>query len=220
MGRGRQGAPGLVLVNDMASDIEITVDREGVLVRAPDLLNNRQARMFFRTILGAAQTDDGWSCPRRSRSTSDLVLQISTFLERHGWKAKRDDYANELVKRELENKRSFTRSREQAVAFREGTQTINVDDVRRLLHEYGWNDTDRNLKDHQLAGLAHALTAVNAANFSVPGSGKTATALAVAATHLASDTIDAIVVVGPLLCRDRGRRSHTSQLRHRSNRPI
>jgi SNF2 family DNA or RNA helicase len=48
--------------------------------------------------------------------------------------------------------------------------------------------------------VAHALAAVNAANFSVPGSGKTVTALATAAIHLNSGTIDAVVVVGPLAC--------------------
>src|SRR6185437_7448094 len=53
---------------------------------------------------------------------------------------------------------------------------------------------------HQEEGLAHALTAANAANFSVPGSGKTTTALAVAASHLASGTIRLVIVIGPLAC--------------------
>ena len=154
--------------------------------------------MFFRTILGGVQTEDGWICPRRGRSTSQIVVQISTFLERQGWKAHNDERVNELVGRALERRKSFTRSRERAVALREGNQTINPEDVSSQLRDFGWNEAERELKEYQLSGLAHALTVVNAANFSVPGSGKTATALSVAAVHLASDTIDAIVVVGPL----------------------
>lgn len=66
--------------------------------------------------------------------------------------------------------------------------------------EYGWNTEQRTLLPHQERGLAHAMTAVNAANFSVPGAGKTATALAVIAAHFAMDHIDTVVVVGPLSC--------------------
>ncbi len=60
--------------------------------------------------------------------------------------------------------------------------------------------TARRLLPHQERGVVHGLTAVNAANFSVPGSGKTATTLAIATTHLASGTIDCVIVVGPLAC--------------------
>ena len=51
-----------------------------------------------------------------------------------------------------------------------------------------------------MAGLVHALTAGNSANFSVPGSGKTATTLAVGGAHFVSDTIDMMLIVGPLAC--------------------
>ena len=47
-------------------------------------------------------------------------------------------------------------------------------------------------------GVIHALTAGSAANFSVPGAGKTATTLAVAAVHAQNDTIDLVLVIGPL----------------------
>src|SRR5262249_9490406 len=65
------------------------------------------------------------------------------------------------------------------------------------LRSVGWPE-GHGLRDHQLAGLGHALSAIHSANFSVPGAGKTATALAVAATHLLNDTIDVVIVVGPL----------------------
>ena len=73
-------------------------------------------------------------------------------------------------------------------------------DVLRTLEEVGWNNSERTLLPHQRHGLLHALTAINAANFSVPGAGKTATALAVIGTHFAQEHIDAVLVVGPLSC--------------------
>jgi SNF2 family DNA or RNA helicase len=71
--------------------------------------------------------------------------------------------------------------------------------VDEALSAFGWA---RPLRAHQREAIAHALTAVNAANFSVPGSGKTAAALATAVTHLYAGTIDLVVVVGPLACFD------------------
>ena len=62
---------------------------------------------------------------------------------------------------------------------------------------WGWQD-ERRLLPHQLRNVGHALAATNHANFSVPGAGKTATALAVAAIHYAASTIDVVIVVGPL----------------------
>src|SRR5262249_53270926 len=143
---------------------------------------------------------DGWLVPRRRASLSALVLRINTFLERNGWAIDRQGFADEAVQREIERKRSFQRTREKATAFRHGETPLSIADVNAALRSVGWLEEGRTLLPHQEQGLLHGLTAVNAANFSVPGSGKTATTLAILATHLASGTIDVIVVVGPLAC--------------------
>ncbi len=65
------------------------------------------------------------------------------------------------------------------------------------LNSLNWR-SERRLFPHQLRNVGHALAATNHANFSVPGAGKTATALAVAAIHYAASTIDILMVVGPL----------------------
>jgi SNF2 family DNA or RNA helicase len=150
-------------------------------------------------VVGATPTDDGWRCPRRHNSLASQVVRINTFLERQGFTVVRHGVADREVERELERRRSFTRTREAAINWKAGSTTLDLTDVRRQLSEFGWSQ-ERELRPHQELGLAHALTAVNAANFSVPGSGKTAIALATAATHLAAGTIDLILVVGPLAC--------------------
>ncbi len=58
----------------------------------------------------------------------------------------------------------------------------------------------RKLKEHQLKAALHLLAVTNGANFSVPGSGKTAVVLAVYAWLKSIGEIDALFVVGPPSC--------------------
>lgn len=181
-------------------DVRVSVDGTDVVVAQPELLSDRSARMMFRSILGARPLNGGWRCPRRHGSLSALIVRINTFLKSQGWRVSLVGVADEAVKREMERKRSFDRARESAAALRKGEVGLNLDEVRVALRSFGWDEDSRKLFDHQERGLIHGLTAVNAANFSVPGSGKTSTALAVAATHVVKGTIDLLLVVGPLSC--------------------
>ena len=156
--------------------------------------------MMFGSVLGASPGTDGWRCPRRRGSIEDLAVRINSFLEREGWSVVLTGLASEAVERAAEQARSFQRTRQSAEEFRSGKAHIDLVQVRATLTEFGWDDDQRRLLDHQERGLIQGLTAVNAANFSVPGSGKTATTLAIAAVHLQANTIDLIIVVGPLSC--------------------
>ena len=152
----------------MDTDVAISIEGDEVVVIGPSLLRDRLARMYFRSILGASQTQTGWRCPRRGSDTSTLVVQINTFLERKGWRPHREGRADDLVERELERRRSFTRTREHAIELREGRSLLDIEGVLGRLREFGWKEANRTLKEHQRVGLTHALTAANAANFSVP----------------------------------------------------
>lgn len=178
---------------------ELRVVGDDVLVTGNATRAARPVRLFFRSVLGAIPMEDGWRCPRRHASLASLVVRINTFLERQGFAVVRHGLADREVERELERRRSFDRTREAAANWKAGNGVIDIDEVKRRLVDFGWKES-RVLRAHQEQGLAHALAAANAANFSVPGSGKTAVALAVAASHLAARTIDLVVVVGPLSC--------------------
>jgi hypothetical protein len=177
----------------------LSVEDDQVLVAGPETRTDRRVRLFFRSVLGASEVDDGWRCPRRHSSLASLVVRINTFLEQQGFAVVRHGLADREVQRELERRRSFARTREAAAAWKAGTGVVDVAEVKQRLEAFGWS-RERELHPHEEQGLAHALAAANAANFSVPGSGKTAIALAVAATHLAAGTIDLVVVAGPLSC--------------------
>lgn len=61
-------------------------------------------------------------------------------------------------------------------------------------------NTSRPLKTHQCKAALHLLSTVNGANFSVPGSGKTAVVLAVFDLLRKDGEVDALFVVGPPAC--------------------
>jgi SNF2 family DNA or RNA helicase len=171
-----------------------------VFVRSEEPLTDRSIRMFFESILGGTLEGEAWRCPTRRRPASGLVLRINTFLERRGFTVRLLGLAEEALQQDIERRRSFDRARDAGRLFRVGESDVRWPPVRDLLAKYGWKDNGRPLMPHQRQGVLHALSSVNAANFSVPGSGKTASALAVATAHLASKTIDLVLVVGPLSC--------------------
>lgn len=179
--------------------IELSVEGDEVIVTGGDTGRNRQVQLFFRSVLGATATESGWRCPRRHTSLASHVVRINTFFERHGFTTIRHGVADREVQQELERRRSFARTRAAASEWRVGHPIVDLAAVKRRLADFGWKES-RVLRPHQEQGLSHALNAANAANFSVPGSGKTAVALAVAATHLATGTVDLVLVVGPLSC--------------------
>jgi SNF2 family DNA or RNA helicase len=180
--------------------VTLEIVEDSVVVTGPEILHDRTARLFFTSIIGANEHKLAWRCPRRNLPLPILVVRINTFLESKGYIVNRVGIADDEVRKELEKKLSFQRAREAALALRGGHAQVSASSVSNLIGNLGWDESKRVLYPHQEAGLIHALTAVNAANFSVPGSGKTITALATAATHIANAAVDVVIVVGPLSC--------------------
>jgi len=183
----------------MPGQVSMQVDGDAVVVRGADLPKDRIARLFFLGSLGAAAIDNGWRCPRRRQPLSKLIVRINTYLSKKGWTVSLDGLVEAEVKRALEHRRSFQRTRERAEAMLSGRSFHDLGEIHNVLAKSGWRQ-ERPLHPHQDHGLLHALTATSAANFSVPGAGKTATTIAVATAHMASGTIDIVLVVGPLSC--------------------
>lgn len=184
-----------------SDQVRLVTNGDDLDVLSPALLHDRRASLYFRSFLGATRRDDGWSCPRRDRSMHAHVLLIYDWLVGRGCDVdlSHSEIATAAVERELARRRSFQRTSEAAERLRNGDSAFDFAMVETALNASGWL---RPLRPHQRDAVALAMTAVNTANFSVPGAGKTAATLAVAATHLYAGTIDLIVVVGPLACFD------------------
>lgn len=191
-------------MNDARPEAVVRLEGELVRVTGECLASSRHA-LFFATVLGCRREGEAWICPTRGQPGSDLVVRIAGQLNRRGYTVTAEgEEADLALTNEIERVRSFDRARGAARSYLglngEAEALLAEDEVLALLAENGWDNDARPLLPHQRQGLMHALHATNAANFSVPGSGKTATALAVIGTHLTQEHIDAVVVVGPLSC--------------------
>ena len=175
----------------------VQIEDDQVVVTGATDLHERHARRFFQGILGGERHPDGWRIPPRGNRIQDLVVRVSDFLDSEGFETSNRGAAARSIELALERRRSLERARVEATSWKEGHSSIDDERVAAQLKALGWR-SERRLHQHQLRNVGHALAAVNQANFSVPGSGKTVTALAAALVHLEAETIDVIVVVGPL----------------------
>lgn len=161
--------------------------------------STRAVRLFLEGVLGGSSDGERWRLePRGGRLLDELCIQVNRWLVGRGHRPELVGGVDVSVARDLERQRSFTRAREAAERLRAGTANISQERFLELLKAAKWDGTHRALRQHQIHSAIHALSAANAANFSVPGAGKTATTLAVAAAHVASGTIDTVLVIGPL----------------------
>ena len=184
----------------MPGSVDLHVEPDAVIVQSPARASDRRARLFFGTVLVAQPIENGWRCPKRREPVDALLVTVSRWLARNGWTAEGTGDAHEILERESQRRASFERTSAAALALRSGEAQVDLAQVHEALIEAGWNNDDRRLKDHQEIGLLHSLTVRNAANFSVPGAGKTVTTLAAYAVHRQADTVDLLLVVGPLSC--------------------
>lgn len=160
--------------------------------------STRPVRLFLEGVLGAHRVDDQWCVEPKGRTLDELCIVVNRWFSKRGASPELVGMVDVSVERDRERQLSFVRAREEGEKFRQGVTTLAREDFVRLLEEAGWNHASRELREHQVHAALHALSAANTANFSVPGAGKTATTLAVAAAHRAADTIDTLLVVGPL----------------------
>ncbi|WP_328381138.1 DEAD/DEAH box helicase [Micromonospora zamorensis] len=196
-------------MTEQKASVELNVDGDDLLVSGPTILIDRRARLFFQGMIGASPVEGGWRCPRRRLTTPQLIFRVYEWLEARGFQVSRGGIAEAAIERELARRRSFERTREAARRLKSGEVDYPYAAVDEALRDFGFS---RSLREHQRTAVAHGLTAVNAANFSVPGAGKTATTLAVASAHLHAGTVDLIVVVGPLACFDPWERETAASL--------
>lgn len=175
----------------------VQVEGDHITVTGSTDLHGRHARRFFEAILGGERLDDGWRIAPRSSRVQDLVVRINSFLESQGFETSNSGDAARSIELALERRRSLERAGAEATSWKQGHSSIDDERVAAQLEALGWR-SERRLHPHQLRNVGHALAAVNQANFSVPGSGKTVTALAAALVHFDVGTIGAVVVVGPL----------------------
>ena len=177
--------------------VRLAIDGEDLVITGGGIGEHRKARLFFRSVLSAQRMPDGWRCQPRHHGLPVVVVRVNDWLEKEGFSVEREGLAESSVASELQRRESFARTRVAAAQVKAGEDVGPLSRVDETLLRFGWNDS-RLLRPHQRAAVVHALAAGNAANFSVPGAGKTVIALATAACQMDAGNIESVVVVGPL----------------------
>jgi len=132
-----------------------------------------------------------------SGEAESLVKKVTAYLERSdcAYKAAAE-IQTVLAKREVAESAL-------AAALANGTElkngSLDVIGVREFF-AFLKSDIPRKLKEHQCKAASHLMSVQNGANFSVPGSGKTAVVLSVFHRLRLLGKVDALFVVGPPAC--------------------
>ncbi len=126
----------------------------------------------------------------------ETLNKLISYLDNRNIQYKLD----ELAVRKLNNYKRMIKGNKDKLEllrrYKEGiidTQEINE-------HSEFLRTLNRKLKEHQVKASLHLYLAKNAANFSVPGSGKTTVVLSVYERLKKEGIVDALFVIGPLSC--------------------
>ena len=133
----------------------------------------------------------------RGDDLSYLVTKVAGYFSGAGMPCCFDDRIRALLAAQTE-----ARSALEAALASGGRLKAGMLDVREAsdFATFLASDVSRPLKDHQYKAALHLLCTKNAANFSVPGSGKTAVVLVVFQRLRQLGQVDSLFVVGPPAC--------------------
>jgi SNF2 family DNA or RNA helicase len=124
----------------------------------------------------------------------DLIEKVIKIIEAYGISLELSELVNQKIKDLKKNQEEHNAISNYLYNLKNG-DIIEEDYTKYLKLLDGFH---RNLYDHQKKASFHLFKAKHAANFSVPGSGKTTVVLAVYNALKNLNLVDAILVVGPL----------------------
>ena len=132
-----------------------------------------------------------------SGDTTALAKKVSKYFERVACPFELETRTRDLLGQQEAAECLYRRAREKGRRLKEGN--LDAEEVTRFL-QFLEKNIPRSLKEHQRKAALHLLAAVNGANFSVPGSGKTTVILTVFETLRQQNLLDSLFVVGPPSC--------------------
>jgi SNF2 family DNA or RNA helicase len=168
--------------------IDATVNRLTVTTDGHDPILSGTHRAYFETILNLRRRTDGqgyeWGQMGR---IAEQLREVCDYLEENSMEYQLEEEATRLLAR---IRGAETRL---AAAIAAGREVLERADLEAPRVE----GLKRPLLPHQWRPVHHLLEVPNAANFSVPGAGKTAMVLAAFQRLKGEGAIDCLVVIGP-----------------------
>ena len=170
---------------------------EGIDKAGRSALDQPLHRIFFRSNLKGSppESNESWNIPTGAHPVIPLQ-QITQHLAKYDIVYSLDPACTKIIAEREKQSDEFKEMLKRALKAKsliEPTSALQIE--RTLLHGFG-----RKLTELQLAAVNHLVIVHHGANFSVPGSGKTAIALAYYHMLRTQGEIDAFLVVGPASC--------------------
>ncbi len=158
-------------------------------IEAPDdSILSAQDRIFFANILGFEVSENfiGYEL-RGSKEFVSIINEAIKYLKDRNIGIETDDAVKEISKAFENNVSILTKAINDGTSVKKNPpQTIAIPKIFK-----------RDLKKYQIPAVAHHVTIKNAANFSVPGSGKTTIALATYAILKNANEVEKLIVIAP-----------------------
>lgn len=176
--------------------IEILMDGNRLQLRTGnvDLRPRHQSQFaFWGFRISDAGTDFSIDCP----DTQALIPKLVRYLKRERLPFEVTSELQSVIDDELEIRGRLAAAIAQCSKFKDAA--LDIPEAREFL-SFLASSIPRKLKEHQVKAALHLFCARNAANFSVPGSGKTTVVLAVYERLRQLGEVDALFVVGPPAC--------------------
>ena len=130
-----------------------------------------------------------------NKSEKFKIIEVIKYLKKNTFKVEVCSKTEEILKKISKNKIDFNNKIKLLRSIKKKFNSKEFDNFCNSLRI-----VKRNLKDHQKKACYHLYNSKSAANFSVPGSGKTSVVLAYYEKLLKEDKVKAIFVIGPKNC--------------------
>lgn len=173
----------------MGSEVKIEKSTSEVRVESPVGAKtfDTSDEIFFCNVLPGERSIDGKAFVFDTKALGDLgVSELFDYIRARGFDVKLDSEAKDSLRKITSNKAQLAEAK--AIGARLKKKPLAVARITGL---------KRTLKPFQIPAVGHMLEVAHAANFSVPGSGKTTITLAAFAQLNHEGKIDALVVIGP-----------------------
>jgi SNF2 family DNA or RNA helicase len=176
------------LTQNELNKVEIQLSGQRLSVKAaakPELLRSPH-RVFFMNALSFEGDDARKTYRLEGESAASAVTEVVRYLQDAGFSFALNDEAQNIYQSSRNDEVALDSAVETGKRLKTHPQNrISIPNLKRAY------------KPYQAPAVAHLVNVAHAANFSVPGSGKTAIVLMAFAVLRASRTIDKLVVIGP-----------------------
>ena len=158
---------------------------------SPELSNNLDAKMFFGSILDYDFNEKTNTYVYDNIDdlirTSKLIQNTVNFCKKRNASCNLDSFCQTILGDSINSERNFFESQIKGLEIK-NTPSVSLELPSKF---------KRMLKPYQEKSVKHIVEVGNAANFSVPGSGKTTITYASYSIWKNSDVVDKIMVIGP-----------------------